>query len=308
MSTRSDLSLQHVYELLRQAKPLEAKQELDRILPNNLGNKELLFIYSVANFWAIEMENIAYFSNEYEKGEHLIAKWKFFSERYEDKGPKYESLLFFTQQGVFQYCLTIYLDLLKESMPIDKAGIFARIGICYKKLGDYPLSLKYLKEANTIAPKRADILAQMADAYALCGEEIPSKALFREAFFINPKQIDMALLESELFCKLYKALLSEKKENIAVWIPVYGLLYGILTMKRELKSLEVGQLKQAIYTLEKDYKEAVTDKDEIKARLINHYFWLIDHYIATNENRNLIQEVLLKIKIIDSTIYEQYCA
>lgn len=310
MSTKSDEQLQYVYDLLKQAKALEAKQHLEALWMKDLENQTIRFAVKLATYWAEEMKNIAALSNDYEKGEQLISRWKHFSSLFKDEIVEYESLEYIIQQGVFQSCLISFTNMLKESSTQDRADIYARIGLCYKKLGDYTKSLQYLKDANIAAPKKANILAQMADTYALCGDEIPAKALFREAFFINPKQIDLELLESELFCKLHEVLLKSKPKNEdqAVWIPVYGVLYGILTVKRELKSLEVGQLKQAIYALEKDYKEADGNKDEIQAILINHYFWLVDHYIAANESRNVIQEVLLKIKILNSTIHEQYCA
>jgi hypothetical protein len=41
-------------------------------------------------------------------------------------------------------------------------------------------------------------------------------------------------------------------------------------------------------------------------RLINRYFWLIDHYENIQEEPQLIEETLLKIKIVDPAIYEQY--
>lgn len=84
------------------------------------------------------------------------------------------------------------------------------------------------------------------------------------------------------------------------------MLFGILSIKRELRAVEVGKLKQAIYALENELKDAAETGEDLIPRLINHYFWLIDHYIAVNENRSKINEVLLKIKILDSSVYEKY--
>jgi len=41
-------------------------------------------------------------------------------------------------------------------------------------------------------------------------------------------------------------------------------------------------------------------------RLINHYFWLIDHYLASGEERQKIEEVLERIKALDPAIYKEY--
>ena len=42
------------------------------------------------------------------------------------------------------------------------------------------------------------------------------------------------------------------------------------------------------------------------ARLINHYFWLIDHYLASGEERPKIEEVLERIKALDPVVFKEY--
>ena len=39
--------------------------------------------------------------------------------------------------------------------------------------------------------------------------------------------------------------------------------------------------------------------------LINRYLWLIDHYIAVKNERNKIDEITEKIRILDSQIYDK---
>ena len=92
------------------------------------------------------------------------------------------------------------------------------------------------------------------------------------------------------------------------WIPVYGVLLGVLNVKRELRPLEYGKLKQSIYSLEKRIQEGVkgSEYEALVPRLLNRYFWLIDHYVNAHENREWVEEVLNKIKMIDEHIYSQY--
>ena len=91
-----------------------------------------------------------------------------------------------------------------------------------------------------------------------------------------------------------------------MWIPVYGVLWGIFNIKRELRSQEVGKLRQEIYALENEQKDPSCDFQILTPRLINMYFWLIDHYVQNNDNQRLINEILLKIKILDTNIYNSY--
>ena len=148
----------------------------------------------------------------------------------------------------------------------------------------------------------------MADCYALCGEEKTSKVLFREAFFINPQDIDISMLESELFCRLFAEVVKTGKTGaVAVeWFPVEGVLLGVLNVKRELRALEAGKLKQSIYALETELKNTGVEPLIIIPRLINNYFWLIDHYTTVHEDRSKINEILLKIKLLNADVYERY--
>jgi len=40
--------------------------------------------------------------------------------------------------------------------------------------------------------------------------------------------------------------------------------------------------------------------------MLNCYFWLMDHYDLAKESPAKINEVLLRIKLLDSSVYEMY--
>ena len=308
MNTVPDKGLLQALELLKSGSPEKAKSLLEDVLSNDLENKEVLFALKCSNFWTARMPKIMELDNAFERGEQFIEQWKNFSVCSNNEAILHEKTMYAVRRGVFSQALECYLKLLKNQGSVQKADIFSRLGLCHKKLGDYDTAIRFLYDANTAFPGSAPILAEMADCNALCGEERNAKVLFREAFFVNARQIDIALLESELFAQLLELVKNSGKpvHTYKEWIGVYGVLYGILTVKRELRALEVGKLKQAIYALENELKETANEQEELVPRLINHYFWLIDHYIAVNENRSKINEVLLKIKILDTIVYEKY--
>ena len=90
------------------------------------------------------------------------------------------------------------------------------------------------------------------------------------------------------------------------WIPVYGVIYGVFNVKRELRSLEYGKLKQSIFTLQSQLADDGDRGVETEPRLLNRYFWLIDHYISSGDSREKVDEVLEKIRLVNSDIYEHY--
>ena len=85
----------------------------------------------------------------------------------------------------------------------------------------------------------------------------------------------------------------------------YAVLYGVFNVKRELRPIEYGKLRQSIYSLQSDIRQN-SDNEVLVPRLINKYFWLIDHYISVKEDRSTIDEVLMNIKLLSPSIYQQY--
>jgi len=96
--------------------------------------------------------------------------------------------------------------------------------------------------------------------------------------------------------------------ELAEWIPVWGCIWGIFSIKRELKPVELGRLKQSILSLENEFRSKSGNNPLIKPRLLNRYFWLIDNCEYSRDTSGLMDETMLKIKFIDPAVYEQYRA
>ena len=219
----------------------------------------------------------------------------------------------YNNRGVVYYELRKYQEAISDAekaIEIDPnhETAYRLRGECYKKLGDYENARTYLTEANRIYPNLGSVLAELADCYSLCGEDKIGKVLFREAFFVSPDDVDMDFLDSEIIKCLVK-ITDEKGysgKTAQYWIPVYGVLTGIFNVKKELSSQEVAKLKKDIYALENENKDPSCNRELLVPRLLNCYFWLLDYYALAKENNSKISEILLKIKILDSSIYESY--
>jgi tetratricopeptide (TPR) repeat protein len=309
MSTQTALELSKAFDSLKLGKPLKAKNLLEDILPGDLENKDVIFTLKCTNFWCPIIDHIQNLPDAYQKGENYLEQWKnFVSFISKEKTYISEPAMYACKRGIFSLALDSYKSILADHVCSHRQEILSKTGLCLKILGDYETALRFLNEANALMPNTAEILAAMADCYALCGEEKTAKVLFREAYFIDASKIDDDFLESELINRLIEqvAQLGYKGEVLKEWIPVYGVLFGIFTVKRELRALEVGKLRQSIFALENELKEARSDPSLLIPRLINHYFWLIDHYVTIDGERVKINENLLKIKLLDPTIYEKY--
>ena len=246
--------------------------------------------------------------DKYEQSEYILQEWKSLQSFITREKIEYEPALLSVQHGFFFNALQKLKILSDEKDLLQRAENLRKIGICYKKLGNFEEARVYLSEANNISPNVAAVLAELADCYSLCGEDKFGKVLFREAFFLNPESIDLDFLDSQLI----KCLIDITKQKgysgrvLNLWIPVFGVLHGVFNIRRQLNSQEVIKLKKEIYALENENKDPSCNEQLLIPQLLNKYFWLIDYYVQTHENATKINDILLKIRLLDNSVYENY--
>lgn len=307
MSVTNDKELSEVYRLIEEGKPSPARERLAKMLEYDFANAEIKFAHWCCSYWVDFIRRLPGME-AYEQGEGLIARWKSFRQDYELQKDFCQKVIYSMQKGIFSLALSAYESLKPESPVSQSADFLRKKGLCYKKLGKYETALSLLTEAHRIAPQSAEVLAEMADCCALCGEDKDAKVLFREAFFIDAERVEMEFLDSELICCLYRQVREKGYIGAALqeWIPVYGVLYGVFNVKRELRTQEAGRLRQEIFAKENEIKDPSNDSKILVPQLINMYFWLIDHYARTNESNDKINECLLQIRAHDENIYRMY--
>ncbi|MCR4900579.1 MAG: hypothetical protein K5907_07170 [Treponema sp.] len=310
MEIQTEKGLKEALHFLEIADPAQAQLIIGKLYEYELGCEELSYTNRCCTFWLETSARLKTITDSYEKGQLLLSDWKQFQNFLSRDKFIYKPALYSVQTGYFTSALEYYNKQMEgnEKDPVHRAEIYRNAGICYKKLGNFENARVCLSQANDICPNTASVLAELADCYSLCGEDRYGKVLFREAFFLSAEDIDIDFLDSELI----KCLIEKTKEKghtgkaFKQWIPVYGVLCGIFNIKRELTSQEVGRLKQNIYAMESEFKDPSCNRDFLIPNLLNSYFWLIDHYVLTHEGAAKVNEILLKIKILDSSIYEAY--
>ncbi len=301
--------LQSALDFLKQGDLEQAHNSLEKLLEQDLENTQVMYTIKGVNFWRDRVQYAMTFSDDFARGEYVISQWKPFLGYITRMGEYNEPVIYALKCSVFTIALGFYQSLLKGSAVIHTAEIYRKAGLCYKALGDYDTAISCLQYAWEIDAGSSTVIAELADAYAFSGEIRLAKVFFREAFFKNASEIEFCFLESEIICALINkvASMGYEGEELAEWIPVYGTLDGVLNVKRELKALEFGRLRQAIYALENELRgQNVKNEKILIPRLINYYFWLIDHYVNGVVERSKIDEILLRIKLLDEEIYDRY--
>ena len=308
MDIQTEAELKVALGFLKQGNPLEAQKIISSLFEHDLDSTELVYTNKCCIYWIDSIKRLKSIEDTFERSENILQEWKNYQDYISRETTTYEPAKFAVQEGFFKNALEEYKKMLEEKDPLQKAEIYKKTGICYKKLGDFENARAFLTEANNIYPNLSSVLAELADCYSLCGEDKFGKVLYREAFFADPDSIDLDFLDSELI----KCLIEKTKSKgysgkpLQYWIPVYGVLGGVFNIKRELTSQEVARLKKDIYAMENEIKDPSCNSEILVPRMLNCYFWLMDHYDLAKENQAKINEVLLRIKLLDSAVYEMY--
>ena len=298
--------LDEAYDSFRKGLFGESEEIIEKALSIDFEDQSIIYALKCANFWKEKEERLNSITEYFARGEFLLKEWKNFSSFLGSFRESDEKCLNNIRQWCFGTALKAYEKVFYDSGGDDSEILF-RIGRCYKCIGDYENALSFLERTFRQKKEEAAVMAELADCYALINEIKPAKIFFREAFFINPEQIEFAFLESMMISKLVSQLKAQGygRGEVEEWLPVYGVVYGVFNIKRELKPLELGKLKQSIFSYE-NRMEGDDVPAETEPRLLNSYFRLIDHYICVNESREKIEDVLRKVKRLNNEIFMEY--
>jgi len=301
--------IQRAYDKLKASDAEGAATLLDEALQIDFDNEETKYALKSVHWWIEHTARIGDIKNPYEKGGFILSQLKQYYGFLDTVAGDYDLCQYAVRRYVFSIALSCFEDLLGDGVNQHDPGLLLLVGRCYKGIGNYDEALKYLEQSARFRREDGETLAELADVNALLGKTPEAKALFREAFFLNPEKIDLRSMESEMIIRLRSKLIREKgyrEEELREWIPVYGRLWGVFTVQRELKPIEFGRLKQSILTLETECRGNPGQIAILKPRLINRYLWLIDYYEFKREDPDLIEVVKMNIKLTDSEIYERY--
>ena len=315
---------------LREGAFSDAMDSLERLLERDVDSTGVASALKCAAFLKERLDGERAAADSFEQGAQLLSLWRIFRAFAERLPDVPERVLFALKQYLFTSALACYLaaapDVEREGGDPD---VLLQVGRCCKGMGNYERAIECLEEANRERRDDARILSELADCYSLVNESRAAKAFFREAFFIDPQAVDLDGLESPLIQRLSARVRARGKEgpDLNEWIPVFGTVWGVFNVKREMKPLELGKLKQAIYQLEKDARRdaatrAVPEgraqagspppansteyRGSVVPRLLTRYFWLIDHLLAGGESRERIDEMLARIRDTDPGVHAEY--
>ena len=334
MTGKAEDLINKAYESLKGGDADSAMRFLKDALEIDFEHAEVMYALKCLNWWFEKIKRLDDFYDPYEQGGYILSQWESyygFLGRIVETVPQghelsngdalakeaaltreaVDSCQYAIKRFVFSRAFTYFAALLKDGANNQDPLLLLQAGRCRKGAGDWEEAQDYLEQASRLKREDSAILSQLADTKALLGDERVAKVLFREAFFLDPLGVDLSAMESEMIIRLIDRVreLGHKENELAEWIPVWGYIWRVFSVKRELKPVELGRLKQAIHSLENEYRtknsEDSTWASYVKPRLLNRYFWLMDHCEHNRDSSALLDETMLKIKFIDRVLYDK---
>ena len=307
----------------------DATRLLERALELDVEYEGITATLKSVRFWGERRRRLEDLE-ESDRAAYLLDQWaafRGFVARFEDLPERcYQDIKFYVHATAVEYLCkcgpaddpNAVRDRYRRPRP-ETRRLFL-LGHAYKAMGDFGNAIANLERACRLDRGWAPLLAELADCYSLAGENRAAQLFFREAFYRGAPAIAVDQLDSPMIKRVVGAVGDAGVTGaIGEWIPVYGTLLGEFSVSRELGPLEYGQLLQSIHELEQRLgagARATSGQSHggargghhgaLLPRLLNRYFWLLEHYRCTREEPSKVAAVLRRIQALDADIYQQY--
>ncbi len=294
-----------IYQLISEGKFGEAIQKSDQLMNLNPDYPGIIEAYRTAKFWANREKAIKKTSEGKKAADFLMEEWNSFEDYASYKEMKSSSAYRSAMKYIFFKAAEHYkLAFQHNEDTNNKFDLLINLGECFLRLKEYKFAIETLEYAMTSYQSNAKLLFILGESYYHL-DDIPKCLLYmREAFQIDPSQIDLMLIEAKPIIDIIEVIRDSGRNvrDVREWIPVYGFLTDIFYVRRNLNKHQIESLKREVFNLENSFRRMNSDDIEatnILPRIINKYLWLYDYYehqIINKENSDQIKNRLLQLE------------
>jgi tetratricopeptide (TPR) repeat protein len=297
------------YEMLKHGDFDKASVLLKKAVFIDLSSSMPSAMLKCADYWAEKKRHYMFKEKELQS-DFLMESWQSFIKMIVSRlDTDIDRTLFCIKSWVFLKIAEGYENVLKLN---ESGELYIKLGRAYKIKGDYDKAIAAYSNAVMLQKDNPAALAELADCYAIIDEENNARVLFREAFYQGAQKIDLTLLESAMILNLKERVraLGIDDSVLKLWMAVYGVIWGLFYIARELRPIEYQKLNQSIHLLRTEYGEKGERNPELKPLLLYRLFWFIDYHRALLSDKTMAEEYikrsLLEIRFIDERIYRDY--
>ena len=301
-----------IYQFISEGNFSEAAKAADQLMNINPDYPGLAEAYRAAKFWSNREKEIRKIGEGKRCADFLMKEWEAFEDYASHKDMKSSSAYKSAMRYIFFKASEQYKIAFKLNEETDNNfDLLISLGECFLRLKEYKNAIETLEYAMSSYNSDAKLLFILGESYYHI-DDIPKCLLYmREAFQIDPSQVDITLIEAKPILEIIEAVKSSGRniKDIREWIPIFGCLTDIFYVRRNLSKHQVESLKREVFNLENSLGRLSPDDIDatnIIPRLLNKYLWLFDYYQQQNVNMENSEEIKNRLLLLDKDLFEEF--
>jgi len=301
-----------VYQFIEDGEFQNAVDKLNSLMDINPNYPGVIDSYRVSKFWLNRNQEMLSLADGKKTADFLMKEWEIFEVYSADNNLKDTQAYKAIMKQIFFKASENYKKAFKRKEDTrDNFNLLLNLGDCFLRLEDYKNTIEILEYARNSYKNNSRLLSALGEAFFHKEEYSESLLYFKEAFFINPAEINLKLLKAVPILEIIDIIKTERPEyyDIRDWIPIYGFLADIFYVRRNLSRRQLESLRTDIYNLEKSYIQMDKDKineTSILPRLINKYLWILEYYEFQEFNKTHLMEIQKRLIKLDENLFKEY--
>ena len=301
-----------IFQLIEEGNFTKSMDLLDKLMSINPDYPGLIDSYRATKFWMNREKELSNLTEGKKTADFLMTEWSIFDEYAKlkkiESSTAFKSVMKYIFFTASQHYKTAFK---KQEDTSSNFDLLLKLGDCFLRLEEYQKAIDTLEYARNSYKSNACLLSILAEANYQLKDYPKSLLYFREAFFVNPTDINMELLKSKPVQDLIALAKNDREDykDIREWIPVYGFISDIFYVRRNLSKHQVNSIKKDIYSLEISFQKMDTEQklsSNTYPRLINKYLWMLDYYKYQNNIKENIDEIKERLLKIENNMFVEY--
>ncbi|NMB65445.1 MAG: hypothetical protein GYA16_11325, partial [Spirochaetes bacterium] len=170
----------------------QAVKKIDDLMTINPDYPGLAEAYRVARFWESRKKAMQELQKGKDTADFLMTQWEEFEAFAQNRGlvwaTAYQKAMRFVFFTASEHYTIAFND---RENPTDNLQLLMQLGTCFIRLGEYQHTIEALEYARSAYRSNACILSLLAESYYHTGDVPRALLYFREAFLLNPSEIDI---------------------------------------------------------------------------------------------------------------------
>jgi tetratricopeptide (TPR) repeat protein len=280
----------------------------EEIVEENVQIPEVFPIMKCLKFWINRDSQDEIQGTSLEKAEYFKKEWILFEKFIVKKDMGSLHFLNNFRTAVYFVIINNYIEHYQNE-KIKEPEVLILLAEAFMFNEEFNKAKDTLMYAKKFKPKSPKIMAYLGETFYQLEDLQKSLAYFREAFYLNPEEINLNMLKAPYIIKLVHKAQNKGfiGKEVNLWLPIYAEIYNVFYVKRKLDDKEVEDMQKKIYQLEVDYEINPSSRGRTEPLLLNKYIYLIsDFQMKYVQDKNIkINNVLRKIKNINESVFNR---